>query len=44
MKQFQQLFLDSRPMLKDIIRKRGRAFVLEEFVPDKLFNKWKAII
>lgn len=37
-------FLDSRPMLKDIIRKRGRAFVLEEFVPDKLFNKWKAII
>jgi len=33
-------FLESKPALKEIIKKRGRTFTISEFNPDKIFSKW----
>lgn len=37
-------FLESKPVLKEIIKKRGREFVLSKLNPEKIAKEWLAII
>ena len=36
-------FLESKPELKEILKKRGRTFAISQFSPEKIFSKWKHI-
>ena len=37
-------FLESKPELKEVIKKRGREFVLSKLNPEKIIKEWLAII